>query len=115
MISTVSGIEYGNQQDIGSAAGLKNIKMYKEVLKPGHSSSAPHRHTQKEELVYVLSGEVTAFHGDRELKIGPGESVSFLPDNLEKHYVKNNSKEEAVTLIISRELNSDSKPDEVIY
>jgi quercetin dioxygenase-like cupin family protein len=37
----------------------------------------PHVHTREDELILVLSGEVTVVAGEEELHAGPGESVTI--------------------------------------
>lgn len=45
---------------LSEALSLGQLLIHRDELAPGHRTSAPHRHTLVEEVVYVISGEVLA-------------------------------------------------------
>jgi len=106
-----TGEKLGMAQDIGDACGLQSIKMFREILEPGHRSSSPHRHTAKEEFIYVVDGTPTVVMGDQEALLQPGQGIAFLPDDNCSHVIVNNS-DRAVTMLI---ISNNPIEDEVVY
>src|SRR5258708_13398823 len=61
------------------AAGLKQIGINLLELAPGAWSSQRHWHTQAEEFVYVVEGEVVLVPEGSEAVLPPARSSPFLP------------------------------------
>ncbi|WP_129599666.1 helix-turn-helix domain-containing protein [Anaerophilus nitritogenes] len=68
------------------------------TLKYGGTSNIEKPH-QGEEFGYVLSGSVYVCLGENQYKVNKGESFYFKSD--QEHYLKNNSKRNAIILWVS--------------
>jgi uncharacterized cupin superfamily protein len=73
------------------AAGLKQIGINLLELDPGAWSSQRHWHTEAEEFVYVLEGEVVLVTEGSEETLRAGDCVGFLPGNPDGHHLQNRS------------------------
>lgn len=62
---------------ISEAGGLTQFGAYLEVLQPGSCSSIKHWHSAEDEMVYVISGQVTLVEGDTETLLNPGDAATF--------------------------------------
>ena len=56
---------------------LTQFGAFIHVLQPGTRSSIKHWHSDEDELVYVLEGEVTVIEGTAELSLHPGDAATF--------------------------------------
>lgn len=94
------------------AAGLKQIGINLLELAPGAWSSQRHWHTQAEEFVYVLEGEVVLVTEGSEEILHAGECAAFLAGDPDGHHLQNRSDYSAKVL----EIGSPNLPsDEVDY
>lgn len=109
--SKKSGEKFSLSAVLSESLGFKDIFVHHEIIPPGRRSSAPHAHSRREEMIYVLSGTVTAHCGEQRHELIPGDFFGFEPSKLENHYVVNNSKAEARLLVIA----SNPKDDKVTY
>ena len=73
------------------AAGLKHIGINLLELAPGAWSSQRHWHTEAEEFVYVLEGEVVLVTEGGEEILHAGECAAFLPGDPDGHHLQNRS------------------------
>jgi uncharacterized cupin superfamily protein len=73
------------------AAGLKHIGINLLELGPGAWSSQRHWHTEAEEFVYVLEGEVVLVTEGREEVLYAGDCAAFLPGDANGHHLQNRS------------------------
>jgi uncharacterized cupin superfamily protein len=73
------------------AAGLKQIGINLLELEPGAWSSQRHWHTQAEEFVYVLEGEVMLVAEGGEEILYAGDCAAFLPGDPDGHHLQNRS------------------------
>jgi uncharacterized cupin superfamily protein len=60
-------------------------------LNPGAWSSQRHWHTEAEEFVYVLEGEVVLVTEGGEETLRAGDCIGFLPGNADAHHLQNRS------------------------
>jgi uncharacterized cupin superfamily protein len=97
---------------LAAAAGLKHIGINLLELAPGAWSSQRHWHTEAEELVYVLEGEVVLVTEGREEILQAGECAAFLPGDANGHHLQNRSGAPARVLEIG---SSDLRGDETHY
>jgi uncharacterized cupin superfamily protein len=93
------------------AAGLKQIGINLLELAPGAWSSQRHWHTQSEEFVYVLEGEVVLVTEGSEEILHAGDCAAFLPGDPDGHHIQNRSAAPARVL----EVGSDWRNDETYY
>jgi uncharacterized cupin superfamily protein len=94
------------------AAGLKQIGINLLELAPGSWSSQRHWHTQAEEFVYVLVGEVMLVTEGSEEVLHPGDCAAFLPSDADGHHLQNRSGEIVRILEIG---SAGLKNDETFY
>jgi len=90
------------------AAGLKQIGINLLQLNPGAWSSQRHWHSQTEEFVYVLEGEVVLVTEGGEEILRAGDCAAFLPGDPDGHHLQNRSDIQARVLEIgSANMRSD--------
>jgi uncharacterized cupin superfamily protein len=94
------------------AAGLKQIGINLLELAPGAWSSQRHWHTEAEEFVYVLEGEVVLVTEGSEEILHAGDCAAFLPGDPDGHHLQNRSGDPARVLEIG---SSDMRNDEANY
>lgn len=80
--------------------------LYSEKVAPGRCASAPHFHTEVDEIIYITKGELYAYEGDEQVILNVGESVCFYKDSKKKHYLENKSDVEAEFLIFRKSLEN---------
>lgn len=89
-------------------AGLKHIGINLLVLEAGAWSSQRHWHTEAEEFVYVLEGEVVLVTEANEEVLRAGDCAGFLAGDPDGHHLQNRSSAPARVLEIgSANLQSD--------
>ena len=96
---------------LGDAFGLTRIGINQTTLPPGKSSALRHWHSDEDEFVYVLSGELTLINDDGELVLGPRMVVGFPAGDGNAHHFRNSGQTEAVYL----EVSNRSADDRVEY
>jgi len=92
-------------RDLGRAAGSTSIGMGLDRLPPGERTSFTHAHSDEEELVYVLEGEVHVRliepgREPREVPLRAGHLVCFNPGTRVAHCFVNRGARDAVTLTV---------------
>lgn len=104
------------QEKLGLSAVLtdggafKDLFVHHEIIPPTRKSSSPHKHSHKEELLIVLSGEVRAHFGEKYLDLSKDDYIAFEA-NGDFHFVENLSGKDAHCLVIC----SNPKNDRVEY
>ena len=94
------------------AAGLKQIGINLLELEPGAWSSQRHWHSQAEEFVYVLEGEVVLVTEGGEEILYAGDCAAFLPGDPDGHHLQNRSSTPVRVLEIGTAFMAD---DETTY
>ena len=79
------------RHQLAVAAGLKQIGINLLELQPGAWSSQRHWHTQAEEFVYVVEGEVVLVTEGSEEILHAGDCAAFLPGDPDGHHLQNRS------------------------
>ena len=83
---------------LGDAGGLRDFGVNLMTLPPGGWSSQRHWHSDEDEFVYVLEGEVTLVEDDDETLLRAGECAAFPKGTGNGHHLKNQSSVTAVYL-----------------
>ncbi len=83
---------------LGEAAGLTQFGVNMLRLPPGRWSSQRHWHTEEDEFVWVLSGEVVLVTNAGEQLLRAGECAGFPAGAPDGHHIQNRSSEEALLL-----------------
>jgi uncharacterized cupin superfamily protein len=101
---TESGREWEHTSDSG---GLTHYGTYVETLQPGASTSDRHWHEKEDELMYVLSGELTVVENDGEHVLRPGDAACWPAGVANGHSVHNRSSAPATYLIVGTRVTHD--------
>lgn len=99
---------------LGNIAGLRNFGVNLVRLEPGSASSVRHWHTQQDEFIYVIEGEITLVTNAGEQVLIPGNAAGFPAGEANGHHLINRSDRDAVYLEIGDRTPEDSVtyPDE---
>ncbi len=92
---------------LGDAAGLTQFGVNLLRLPPGAWSSQRHWHTETDEFVYVLSGEVTLLTNDGAEMLRAGDAAGFKANDPNGHCLQNRSSADAIV----REIGTRSSED----
>jgi uncharacterized cupin superfamily protein len=85
---------------LGEAGGLRDFGVNLMTLPPGGWSSQRHWHSDEDEFVYVLEGEVMLVEDQGEAVLGAGECAAFPKGTGNGHHLINRSAAMAVYLEI---------------
>jgi uncharacterized cupin superfamily protein len=96
---------------LGEAAGLDRFGVNLLRLAPGCWSSQRHWHTEEDEFVWVLSGEVVLVTDQGEEILRAGDCAGFKAGVANGHHLQNRSSVEAVLL----EVGSRDPADKCAY
>jgi uncharacterized cupin superfamily protein len=99
------------RQRLGDAGGLSQFGVNLLQLPPGAGSSQRHWHSDEDEFVYVVSGEVTLVTDKGEEILRAGDCAAFPKGVADGHQLLNKSSAMAVCL----EVGTRSADDVTIY
>ncbi len=83
---------------LGEAAGLTQFGVNLQRLAPGAWSSQRHWHTDEDEFVWVVAGEVVLVSDYAEEVLGMGSCAGFKAGVAEGHHFQNRSSQDAYLL-----------------
>lgn len=110
--SSVTAEKYALHASVSQLLGLSQMAIHHEIILPGHRASAKHFHTQKEEFILVIDGEVTAhLVNGEDVLLQKGDALGFKPGVQYAHHIENHSHQPAQLLVISSNLSV----DDVVY
>jgi uncharacterized cupin superfamily protein len=93
---------------LGDPAGLTQFGVNLLRLPPGAWSSQRHWHTQSDEFVYVLAGEVTLVTDDGEEVLRAGDAAGFPAGDRNGHCLQNRSSADTQVLEIGTRVDGDT-------
>ena len=94
------------RQRLGDAGGLRDFGVNLMTLPPGGWSSQRHWHSDEDEFVHVLEGELTLVENDGEILLHVGDCAAFPKGTGNGHHLINRSSAMAVFLEVgSRQPN----------
>jgi uncharacterized cupin superfamily protein len=96
------------RRKLGDAAGLSQFGVNLLRLPPGAWSSQRHWHTGSDELVYVLSGEVTLVTDAGSELLRAGDAAGFKAGDPDGHHLHNPTDQEALVLEIGSRVPDDA-------
>jgi uncharacterized cupin superfamily protein len=96
------------RKKLGDAAGLTQFGVNLLRLPPGVWSSQRHWHTEEDEFVYVLSGEVTLVTDEGEEVLRAGDAAGFKAGEQNGHCLQNRSHADVIALEIGTRAEGDS-------
>ena len=99
------------RQRLGDAGGLTQFGINRIELPPGTWSSQRHWHSEEDEFVFVISGEVVLITGDGEETLKAGDCATFARNAPVGHHLVNRSAAMAVCL----EVGGRSATDRTVY
>ncbi len=86
------------RQRLGNAGGLRDFGVNLTRLPPGGWSSQRHWHSDEDEFVYVLEGELTLVEDGGETLLRAGDCAAFPKGSGDGHHMINRSAATAVYL-----------------
>jgi uncharacterized cupin superfamily protein len=86
---------------------LAQFGAFVHVLQPGTRSSIKHWHSNEDELVYVLEGEITVIEGDSESTLKPGDAATFRAGDPVGHSLWNKSTGQTKVLVVGTRAQKD--------
>jgi uncharacterized cupin superfamily protein len=96
------------RRKLGDAAGLSQFGVNLLRLKPGVWSSQRHWHTEQDEFVYIVSGEVVLVTDAGEEVLKTGDCAGFKAGDKDGHHLQNRGTADAVLLEIGTRTPTDS-------
>ncbi len=99
------------KKKLGNFAHLKNFGVNLVKLNPGSWSSIRHWHSQQDEFIYILEGEVTLVNDEGETILKPGNCAAFPGGEPNGHHLINKSND----LVIYLEIGDKTAGDRVTY
>ena len=100
-----------SKKKLGNFAHLQNFGVNLVKLNPGSWSSIRHWHSQQDEFIYILEGEVTLVTDEGETTLKPGDCAGFPGGEPNGHHLINNSN----ALVIYLEIGDRTTGDTVTY
>jgi uncharacterized cupin superfamily protein len=92
---------------LGDAAGLDQFGVNLCRLPPGAWSSQRHWHTEEDELVFVVEGEVILVTDAGEETLKAGDSAGFKANDSDGHHFQNRTQRDAVLLEVGTRRSGD--------
>jgi uncharacterized cupin superfamily protein len=96
------------RRKLGDAAGLTQFGVNRLTLPPGAWSSQRHWHTESDELIYVLEGEVTLVSDQGEETLSAGDAAGFKAGDANGHCLQNRSQARAVVIEVGTRVSTDA-------
>ncbi|MGH1369116.1 MAG: cupin domain-containing protein [Maritimibacter sp.] len=93
-------------KSLGDATGLTGLGIHLIEVATGHETTEHHLHHHEDEAVYVISGRATAYIGETETNIGPGDFIGYRKGGL-AHSITNTGDETLRLLVIGERLAHD--------
>lgn len=109
--SSTTGEEYSLHASVSNLFGFNQVAIHHEIVPPGKRASSKHFHTQREELILVLEGQVIAHLSSGNVTLKRGDVLGFTPGAQSAHHVENHADAAAHLIVIA----SNPCTDEVIY
>lgn len=93
---------------LGDAAGLTQFGVNLLTLPPGAWSSQRHWHTESDEFIYIVEGEVTLVTGDGTEILVAGDAAGFAAADENGHCLQNHGQKPAMVLEVGSRFESDA-------
>ena len=100
-----------SKKKLGKLAQLKNFGVNLVTLEPGSWSSVRHWHSQQDEFIYILEGEVTLVSNEGEAILKSGDCAGFPRGEANGHHLINHSD----SLVLYLEIGDRTAGDIVTY
>lgn len=93
-----------SKKALGDALGLQTFGVNLVTLEPGAMSALRHWHTQQDEFIYVLEGELTLVTEQGEQVLVPGLCAGFPAGHADGHQLINRGQSVAIYLEVGDRL-----------
>jgi uncharacterized cupin superfamily protein len=103
----MEGFGTADTAKLSDAGGLTQFGAHVQTLQPGARSANRHWHEKEDELLYVLSGEVTVIEDDGPHTLYPGDSAVWAAGVPNGHHAINQSSEPCSYLVVGTRLTHD--------
>lgn len=100
------------RQGLGNAGGLTQFGVNLLQLSPGAWSAQRHWHSEEDEFVYIVSGEVVLITDEGEQVMRAGDCAAFPANAANGHHLVNRSESMAVCLEVGTRSREN---DRVVY
>jgi len=97
------------KQRLGDALGLKHFGVNLTTLPPDAVSALRHWHSQEDEFIYIVSGELVLVTNDGEQPLTAGMCAGFPAGKPDGHCLVNRGRQDAVYLEMG-----DRRPDDAV-
>jgi uncharacterized cupin superfamily protein len=87
-----------SRKRLGEGAGLSQFGMNLMTLKPGGWSSQPHWHTDEDEFVWIVEGEVVLVSDDGEQLLEAGDCAGFPAAAAAGRHLQNRTERDVLLL-----------------
>ncbi|MCZ6501006.1 MAG: cupin domain-containing protein [Gammaproteobacteria bacterium] len=87
--------------------GLSQFGVNLEVLSPNAQSALRHWHTESDEFVFVLEGELTLITNEAEKVLGSGMCAGFKANVENGHHLVNKSDRSAAFIVVGSRIQGD--------
>jgi uncharacterized cupin superfamily protein len=94
-------------QRIGTAGGISQFGASVQTLLPGARSSLRHWHETTDEMIYVLSGEVTVTENDVDHLLQPGDAACWPAGMAVAHTLSNRSSQPSSYFVVGTRSDKD--------
>ena len=106
--SSRTGEKYSLSAVLTQVLGFKDVFVHHDMIPPGRRASGAHAHSEREEMVVVLEGAVTATLGGESHFLEAGDFIGFPPGGENTHFIRNEGTETARILVIASNPSSDA-------
>lgn len=96
------------RQALGDAGGLNQFGVNLMTLQPGNWSSQRHWHTDEDEFLWVLEGEVTLVTDKGKAVLRAGDCAAFPRNVADGHHLVNEGNAPVVVLEVGTRSNTDT-------
>jgi uncharacterized cupin superfamily protein len=96
------------RQALGDAGGLNQFGVNLMTLAPGNWSSQRHWHTEEDEFIWVLAGEVVLISDGGRTTLRAGDCAAFPRNVADGHHLVNESDAPAQVLEVGTRSNADT-------
>ncbi|RLP81778.1 cupin domain-containing protein [Xanthobacter tagetidis] len=93
---------------ISEAGGLTQFGAFVHELPPGSRTALAHWHSAEDEMVYVLSGELTVVENGTATPLGAGAAATFRAGDPIAHFVENRGQDTARCLVVGTRAPADA-------
>ncbi len=105
LVSAKTAETYSRSVVISSALEIRDLFIHHEILAPGKRASAPHYHSEIDEFLYLVKGNLIAVEDDTQIEISAGDSICFSANSKKLHYVENRAENDAEFLVVSKKIS----------